>query len=178
MKIEPGRAVIFVIVFWILGALIHNYLKYGVQHSSTVIQSAVQTMPPPPASKEPPVVSISKIWPGGATPTKIVHIPDPHEPAQGLMDITLHQGDDVELDFDPLWIFNTTGPDSLAGTEIAISETNTAVLEGNYQSIIDRYQFTWLDFDIEGDSLSNQAANERRNIALAALQVKNPGLLL
>ena len=65
-----------------------------------------------------------------------------------------------------------------AGPEIAISETNTAVLEGNYQSIIDRYQFTWLDFDIEGDSLSNKAANERRNIALAALQAKNPGLLI
>src|SRR5579863_6359627 len=62
------------------------------------------------------------------------------------------------------------------GTEIAISETNTAALEEKYQSVIDRYQFTWLDFDIEGGSLANVAANIRRNIVLAALQAKNPGL--
>jgi len=64
------------------------------------------------------------------------------------------------------------------GTEIAISETNAAVLEKKYQSVMDQYQFTWLDFDIEGNALSNRAANCRRNIALAALQAKNPGLLI
>jgi chitinase len=64
------------------------------------------------------------------------------------------------------------------GTEIAISETNTAALEEKYQSVIDRYQFTWLDFDIEGDSLANKGANTRRNIVLAALQAKNPGLVI
>ena len=64
------------------------------------------------------------------------------------------------------------------GTEIAISETNTAALEKKYQSVIDRYQFTWLDFDIEGASLSDKAANTRRNIVLAALQAKNPGLMI
>jgi hypothetical protein len=64
------------------------------------------------------------------------------------------------------------------GSEIAISETNTAALEEKYQSVIDRYQFTWLDFDIEGDSLANKAANTRRNIVLAALQAKNPGLVI
>lgn len=64
------------------------------------------------------------------------------------------------------------------GTEIAISETNVVALEAKYQSVIDRYQFTWLDFDIEGDALSNSDANKRRNTALAYLQKKNPGLII
>jgi hypothetical protein len=65
-----------------------------------------------------------------------------------------------------------------AGTEIAISETNTAALEAKYQSVIDRYKLTWLDFDIEGRSLSKTEANQRRNTVLASLQAKNPGLII
>src|SRR5580698_1562032 len=49
-----------------------------------------------------------------------------------------------------------------AGKEIAVVETNTAALEAKYQGVIDRYKLTWLDFDIEGDSLNNAAANGRR----------------
>jgi hypothetical protein len=65
-----------------------------------------------------------------------------------------------------------------AGTEIAIAETNLVTLEANYQSVIDRYKLTWLDFDIEGDALDNADANARRNTALADLQKKNPGLII
>jgi hypothetical protein len=65
-----------------------------------------------------------------------------------------------------------------AGKEIAIVETNVAALEAKYQAILDRYKFTWLDFDIEGGNLRNMAANERRNSALADLQKKNPGLII
>lgn len=65
-----------------------------------------------------------------------------------------------------------------AGTEIAISETNTAALEAKYQSVIDRYKLTWLDFDIEGDSLFKTTAIQRRNTVLASLQAKNPGLIV
>ncbi len=64
------------------------------------------------------------------------------------------------------------------GTELAIAETNLPALVAKYQGIIDRYQLTWLDFDIEGDSLANQDANARRNAALAQLQAKNPGLTI
>ena len=53
-----------------------------------------------------------------------------------------------------------------------------AALEKKYQSVIDRYQLSWLDFDIEGGSLSNTAANKRRNVVLADLQAKNPGLMV
>ena len=62
------------------------------------------------------------------------------------------------------------------GKELAIAETNAAALEAKYQGIIDRYQLTWLDFDIEGDSLDKQDANARREVVLAKLQAKNPGL--
>jgi Glycosyl hydrolases family 18 len=65
-----------------------------------------------------------------------------------------------------------------AGTEIAIAETNEAALESKYQSVIDRYKLTWLDFDIEGKSLDNSVANQRRNAALAQLQARNPGLIV
>jgi chitinase len=64
-----------------------------------------------------------------------------------------------------------------AGREIAIIITDPVALQAAYQSIIDRYKFTWLDFDIEGDNLDKyQDASQRRNTVLAALQAKNPGL--
>jgi len=85
----------------------------------------------------------------------------------GQIDSIRHLGGDVIVSFG--------GAD---GTEIAISETNEAALEAKYQSVTDRYAFTWFDFDIEGDALSNSAANQRRNAALAALQAKNPGLVV
>lgn len=65
-----------------------------------------------------------------------------------------------------------------AGQEIGLVETNPVVLQASYQAIIDRYHFTWLDFDIEGKALHNQAANHRRNIAIAGLQGRNPGLVI
>src|SRR5690349_18659523 len=64
-----------------------------------------------------------------------------------------------------------------AGREIAIVIEDPAELEKAYQSIIDRYKFTWLDFDIEGSNLEkNPQASERRNAVLAELQKKKPGL--
>lgn len=63
------------------------------------------------------------------------------------------------------------------GKEIAYVEDDPAALEADYQAIIDRYKFTWLDFDIEGKSLDMKlAANGVRNSVLADLQKKNPGL--
>ncbi len=64
------------------------------------------------------------------------------------------------------------------GTELAIAETNAAALESKYQSVIDRYKLTWLDFDIEGGALAKKDVNERRNAVLAKLQMKNPGLII
>ena len=64
------------------------------------------------------------------------------------------------------------------GKELALVETNNVALEAKYQSVIDPYKFTWLDFDIEGKALSNTEANQRRNTILAELQAKNPNLII
>jgi hypothetical protein len=64
------------------------------------------------------------------------------------------------------------------GRELAMVQEDPAALEAAYQSTIDRYRVTWLDFDIEGSSLERRPeANERRNTALASLEAKNPGLI-
>ena len=64
------------------------------------------------------------------------------------------------------------------GTELALTEPDARALEAKYQSVIDRYHLTWLDFDIEGDALSKSDVNLRRNEVLARLQAKNPGLII
>lgn len=64
------------------------------------------------------------------------------------------------------------------GTELALVETNTAALEAKYQSVIDRYQLTWLDFDIEGGAMKKTNINHLRNRVLFQLQKKNPGLII
>ena len=65
------------------------------------------------------------------------------------------------------------------GKELAIIEEDLVALQAAYQSIIDRYHFTWLDFDIEGANLDKHSeASRRRNMVLAALQAKNPRLLI
>jgi hypothetical protein len=66
-----------------------------------------------------------------------------------------------------------------AGRELAIVIEDPVALQAAYQSIIDRYHFTWLDFDIEGSNLDkNAGASRRRNTVLAALQAANPGLIV
>jgi len=65
------------------------------------------------------------------------------------------------------------------GKELANIIDDPAQLEAAYQTVIDRYKFTWLDFDIEGNNLDHgKLDSERRNTALARLQKKNPGLII
>ena len=63
-------------------------------------------------------------------------------------------------------------------TELAVAITNVSSLQSVYQGILNKYNVTALDFDIEGSELGNTAANDRRNQALANLQAANPGLLI
>jgi len=66
-----------------------------------------------------------------------------------------------------------------AGKELANIIDDPAQLEAAYQKVIDQYQFTWLDFDVEGNNLDQgRLDSERRNTVLADLQKKNPGLII
>ena len=60
--------------------------------------------------------------------------------------------------------------------ELATVCTDADALVAAYQSVIDRYQSRILDFDIEGASLADVAANARRANAIRRLQEKNSGL--
>ena len=63
-----------------------------------------------------------------------------------------------------------------AGPELALANNNAQKLEAEYQTAVDHYNFTWLDFDIEGKALNDDDVNARRNTAVAGLQKKNPNL--
>lgn len=56
------------------------------------------------------------------------------------------------------------------GTELAQSCSSVAALAAQYRLVINRYNLTHLDFDIEGAAMADAAANERRNQAIAILQ--------
>jgi chitinase/chitodextrinase len=64
------------------------------------------------------------------------------------------------------------------GTELACSSANTNVstLQAKYQSVIDKYQLSWIDFDIEGAAVADSASIDRRNKAIKGLQNANPNL--
>ena len=62
------------------------------------------------------------------------------------------------------------------GTEPALVAPNAVALQARYQSVIDRYQVTSLDFDIEGGAVANQASLTLRDQALIGLKAANPDL--
>jgi hypothetical protein len=63
-----------------------------------------------------------------------------------------------------------------AGQELAMTCSSASSLQAQYQAVINQYQVTHLDFDIEGGEQGDTATYDRRNTALAALQQANPGL--
>ena len=65
---------------------------------------------------------------------------------------------------------------SSVGQELAIVIKNVDQLATSYQQVIDRYNFTYLDFDIEGAALGDVASIDLRNQALAIVKKKNPKL--
>jgi chitinase len=62
------------------------------------------------------------------------------------------------------------------GGELAQTCTSVTSLTAAYANIVNTYGITRLDFDIEGGTLGDTAANQRRNQALAALQAQNPSV--
>ncbi|KAJ3020742.1 hypothetical protein HKX48_000272 [Thoreauomyces humboldtii] len=65
-----------------------------------------------------------------------------------------------------------------AGKELATKAKTVAALVTQYQLVIDTHKVTWADFDIEGATLTNKKAVDRRNQALATIQKNNPGLVI
>jgi len=62
------------------------------------------------------------------------------------------------------------------GTPIDVTITNVSALVAAYQSVINQYGLTWIDFDIEGAWVADAASISRRNQAARQLQINNPGL--
>jgi len=56
------------------------------------------------------------------------------------------------------------------GTELALACSTVATLQAQYQAVIDKYNLTRVDFDVEGSALGNTTSIDRRNKAIAALQ--------
>ena len=63
-----------------------------------------------------------------------------------------------------------------SGTELALAITDVDVLATAYRKVIDAYDATWLDFDIEGAPTADHASIDRRNAAIAKIQASHPGL--
>lgn len=63
-----------------------------------------------------------------------------------------------------------------SGSELALNCTSAADLAAAYGKVVDTYELTKVDFDIEGGALPDTAANSRRAQAIAQLQKSHPGL--
>lgn len=60
----------------------------------------------------------------------------------------------------------------LNNSELGSVCTDPAKLKAAYSSVLDRYEATTIDLDIEGDDLADTAAGERRATAIASLQAE------
>jgi len=56
------------------------------------------------------------------------------------------------------------------GTELALACLSVSTLQAQYQAVIDKYNLTRVDFDVEGSALGNATSIDLRNKAIAALQ--------
>ncbi|MFJ9035640.1 cellulose binding domain-containing protein [Streptomyces sp. NPDC102406] len=63
-----------------------------------------------------------------------------------------------------------------SGTELALACSSAGDLAAAYQKVIDRFELTKVDFDIEGGALPDTASNTERARAIATLQKNNPDL--
>ncbi|KAH9253840.1 hypothetical protein BASA81_008147 [Batrachochytrium salamandrivorans] len=62
------------------------------------------------------------------------------------------------------------------GQELAQVITSASKLKSQYQNVIDSYSISWLDFNLQGASLLDQASIDVRNAALRGLQTAFPNL--
>ncbi|GHB22426.1 sugar hydrolase [Streptomyces viridiviolaceus] len=75
------------------------------------------------------------------------------------------QGGDVRVSFG-----------GAAGSELATTCSSADALAAAYGKVVDAYDLTKVDFDVEGGALPDKTANTRRAQAIAELQKQHPGL--
>ncbi len=96
-----------------------------------------------------------------------------------MTNLTSQRSSDIAADFTAL---RAAGGDvsvsfgGAAGTDLATACQTVPELTQAYQTVIQRYNLTRLDFDIEGPTLLDEAANARRAAAVTQLQKVNPNL--
>src|SRR5882762_9942525 len=64
------------------------------------------------------------------------------------------------------------------GVELAQSCTNTTSLQAAYQTVINQYHLSHVDFDIEGAAIADPTTINRRFAAIKGLESANPGLIV
>lgn len=62
------------------------------------------------------------------------------------------------------------------GTELAETCTDITALKNAYKQVVDYYALKSVDFDIEGNAISNSSVNQRRALAIYQLQREKPSL--
>jgi len=60
----------------------------------------------------------------------------------------------------------------LSNSELAVKCTDAASLLGAYRSVVDRYDISMIDLDLEGPGLTDTNAGARRAVAIASLQAE------
>ncbi|KAJ3035635.1 hypothetical protein HK097_004156 [Rhizophlyctis rosea] len=82
-----------------------------------------------------------------------------------------NNGGDVILSFS-----GSTSPDGKHLQELSQHYSDEKELEGVYQSVIDKYQASWVEFVIQDEVLADRESLQRRNKVLKALKGTNKGL--
>lgn len=62
----------------------------------------------------------------------------------------------------------------VVNSELAVACAQQSALTGAYRSVVERYEASMVDFDVEGSALDDVAANRRRAIAARTLQEEAP----
>ena len=109
-------------------------------------------------------------------------VPDPREPCTPTWGTQYDpEGAANELDLDRrIARVRERGGDvvisfgGVANSELAVACTEQAALMSAYRSVVDRYEASMIDLDIEGAAIGDAAANARRAAAIGALQKEAP----
>ena len=64
------------------------------------------------------------------------------------------------------------------GVELAQSCTNSGSLQAAYQTVINQYHLTHVDFDVEGAAIADPTSINNRFAAIRGLEAANPGLVV